>query len=338
MNYRLLGKTGIRVSELCLGTMTFGNEADRTTSFRIMDRFSDDGGNFVDTADIYNKGKSEEILGEWLKTRNREDFIIATKVRFRSGNGPNGIGLTRKHILHSIEKSLERLGTDYVDLLQVHAWDPLTPLEETMSALNSLVQNGKVRYIGASNFRGWQLALSLGISRSRGYAEFVSIQPQYSLLCRSTEFELIPLSMHENLSVLPWSPLKGGLLSGKYSRDAGNMPEDSRIGRMLNRGGSQVFGINEEYTWKVINSLKEVAGAINRTPSQVALNWLLNRDGVTSPIIGARNIAQLEDNLGSTGWALSKSDMDYLGSASKFFVTYPYDEESDNQQKDGRIP
>ena len=338
MNYRLLGKTGIRVSELCLGTMTFGNEADRTTSFRIMDRFSDDGGNFVDTADIYNKGKSEEILGEWLKTRNREDFIIATKVRFRSGNGPNGIGLTRKHILHSIEKSLERLGTDYVDLLQVHAWDPLTPLEETMSALNSLVQNGKVRYIGASNFRGWQLALSLGISRSRGYAEFVSIQPQYSLLCRSTEFELIPLSMHENLSVLPWSPLKGGLLSGKYSRDAGNMPEDSRIGRMRNRGGSQVFGINEEYTWKVINSLKEVAGAINRTPSQVALNWLLNRDGVTSPIIGARNIAQLEDNLGSTGWALSKSDMDYLGSASKFFVTYPYDEESDNQQKDGRIP
>ncbi|MCL5782892.1 MAG: aldo/keto reductase [Candidatus Thermoplasmatota archaeon] len=338
MNYRLLGKTGIRVSELCLGTMTFGNEADRTTSFRIMDRFSDDGGNFVDTADIYNKGKSEEILGEWLKTRNREDFIIATKVRFRSGNGPNGIGLTRKHILHSIEKSLERLGTDYVDLLQVHAWDPLTPLEETMSALNSLVQNGKVRYIGASNFRGWQLALSLGISRSRGYAEFVSIQPQYSLLCRSTEFELIPLSMHENISVLPWSPLKGGLLSGKYSRDAGNMPEDSRIGRMLNRGGSQVFGINEEYTWKVINSLKDVAGAINRTPSQVALNWLLNREGVTSPIIGARNIAQLEDNLASTGWTLNKSDMDYLDSASKFFVTYPYDEESDNQQKDGRIP
>lgn len=338
MNYRLLGKTGIKVSELCLGTMTFGNEAHKATSFKIMDRFSDEGGNFLDTADIYNKGKSEEILGEWLKTRDREEFIIATKVRFRTGNGPNGVGLTRKHILHSIEKSLERLGTDYVDLLQVHAWDPLTPLEETMSALDSIVQNGKVRYIGASNFRGWQLALSLGVSRSRGYAEFVSIQPQYSLLCRSTEFELIPLSRHENISVLPWSPLKGGLLSGKYSRDMDSTPEDSRIGRIMKRGGRQLFGNNEEYTWKVINGLKEVAGRIERSPSQVALNWLLNRVGVTSPIIGARNIAQLEDNLGSTGWTLDNEDMDYLGNVSRFFVTYPYDEESDKQQNDGRIP
>lgn len=221
MELRLLGKTGLRVSELCLGTMTFGRDAGEETAFRIMDEFEASGGNFFDTADVYNQGgRSEEILGKWLSNRNREDYIVATKVRFATSDKPNSVGLTRKHIRHSVEGSLRRLKTDYIDILQVHAWDPpITDLSETLSALQALVdEGGKVLHIGASNFRAWQLMLALSISRENGLSEFVSLQPQYSLLCRATEFELIPpLCVHENIAVLPWSPLKGGVLSGKYT-------------------------------------------------------------------------------------------------------------------------
>ena len=337
MQYRLFGSTGIKVSELCLGTMTFGREADKETSFKIMDRFVEEGGNFLDTANVYNQGVSEEIIGEWLKKMDREDIFIATKVRFPMGESPNSAGLTRKHILKSLKDSLSRLGTDYVDLLQVHAWDPLTPIKETMKSLDSVVENGMARYIGASNFRGWQIAKSLEVSRMNGLHEFASIQPQYSLLCRATEFEILPLSKSENMAVLPWSPLKGGALSGKYSRGARNQGEDNRISENLKMGRKAPWEGNEEYFWKVVEAVRKASELTGKTSSQVALNWLLSNDAVTSPIIGARNLQQLNENILSTGWELDSETLALLDEASRLYVTYPYDASSEEQQMAGRI-
>lgn len=336
MKYRLFGKTGVKVSELCLGTMTFGRYTSKDDSFAVMDRFSEQGGNFLDTANIYNSGASEEILGQWLKGQQRDEYFIATKVRFPTGNGPNSSGLTRKHILQSVKESLKRLGTDYIDLLQVHAWDPLTPVSQTMRALNSLVESGLVRYIGASNFRAWQLALSLNDSRMGGLEEFSSLQPQYNLLTRATEYELIPLCSAEDIAVLPWSPLKGGLLSGKYLKGKKPENDETRIWENVRKGGAAPWEQNEDYVWSVVNAVRKVAEETGKTPSQVALNWLLSKKGVTSPIIGARNLSQLEENLGSAGWKLSREHMDILDEASNLFVSYPYDEESEEQQNYGR--
>src|SRR6516162_205488 len=231
MNYRYLGKTGLRVSELCLGAMTFGreNEATEKESFAMMDRFVSKGGNFIDTANVYGTGISEEIVGRWLKEQNRNDLVIATKVRFPMGEGPNDVGLSRKHVLSAVDASLRRLQTDYIDLYQVHCWDPKTPLEETLSTLNDLTRKGMVRYIGASNFTGWQLQRALDASRENGLEAFVCLQPQYNLLCRSTEWELIPLVLREGLGVIPWSPLRGGWLSGKFKRGMSAPPAGSRI-------------------------------------------------------------------------------------------------------------
>lgn len=336
MDYRVLGKTGIKVSELCLGTMTFGRHTSREDAFGIMDRFAEQGGNFMDTANVYNSGVSEEILGQWLNGQSRDDFFIATKVRFPMGSSPNAAGLTRKHIIQSVKDSLKRLGTDYLDLLQVHAWDPLTPLQETMRALNYVVEAGMVRYIGASNFRAWQLALSLHESRSGGLEEFSSLQPQYNLLTRATEFELMPLCNAENMAVLPWSPLKGGLLSGKYERGKSGSDGESRIWENAKKGRSPPWEKNEDYVWGVVDAVRKISAESGKTSSQVALNWLLSKKGVTSPIIGVRNSSQLEDNLGSTGWALSSEHMALLDNASRLFVTYPYDEASEEQQTAGR--
>ncbi len=338
MKVRLFGSTGIKVSELCLGTMTFGREADRETSYKIMDRFVEEGGNFFDTANVYNNGVSEEIIGEWLKNVDREDIFIATKVRFPMGESPNSAGLTRKHILKSLKDSLIRLGTDYVDLLQVHAWDPLTPVKETMKTLNTVVEQGMARYIGASNFRGWQLAKSLEVSRVNGYHEFSSVQPQYSLLCRATEYEILPLSKHENMAVLPWSPLKGGALSGKYSRESDGHGENNRISENIKMGRKPPWANNEGYFWNVVDAVKKVSESTGKTPSQVSLNWLLSNDAVTSPIIGARNLDQLNENMKSTGWNLDKESLTLLDEASRLYVTYPYDEASEEQQMAGRIP
>lgn len=337
MNYKIFGKTGIKVSELCLGTMTFGRHASKEVAFSIMDRFSEKGGNFMDTANVYNSGVSEEILGEWLKGQQRDDFFIATKVRFPMGESPNAAGLSRKHILQSVRDSLKRLGTDYIDLLQVHAWDPLTPISETLRALNNVVEGGMVRYIGASNFRAWQLALSIHESRIGGLEEFSSLQPQYNLLTRATEFELIPLCLAEDIAVIPWSPLKGGLLTGKYDRDKSGADGESRIWENVRKGRDAPWKVNEDYVWKVVDALKKVAGETGKTPSQVALNWVLSRKGITSPIIGVRNISQLEDNLGATGWKLSSENLKILNNASQLFVSYPYDEASEEQQQSGRV-
>ncbi len=326
MEYRFLGRTGLKVSELCLGTMTFGREADEETSVRILDRFAEAGGNFLDTADVYNQGVSEEIIGRWLKGKRREDFVIATKVRFPMGQGPNDVGLSRKHILAGVEGSLRRLGTDYIDLYQVHCWDQATPLEETLSTLHELVRSGKVRYIGASNFTGWQLQKAIDISKQMGWEPFRCLQPLYNLLDRSTEWELIPVCINEGLGVIPWSPLRGGWLSGKYRRGMEAPPEGTRVQVAERYGWSESWSrYNNDRTWHVIDVLLAVADEVGKTPAQVALNWLLRRPGVTAPIIGVRNLEQLEDNLGAVGWALDEEHMTRLTEASEIEKPYPYE-------------
>jgi aryl-alcohol dehydrogenase-like predicted oxidoreductase len=324
--HRFLGRTGLRVSTLCLGTMTFGRESSEADSHAILDRFVDAGGNFIDTADVYAESASEQIIGKWLARRNRDDVVLATKVRFPMGEGPNDLGLSRKHILSNIDASLRRLQTDYVDLYQVHAWDPVTPLEETLSTLDGLVKAGKVRYIGASNFSGWQLQKAIDISRRNGWEPFVSLQPLYNLLDRYTEWELLPLCQNEGLGVIPWSPLRGGWLSGKYRRGMDEAPQGTRVRKAEEQGWSESWSAyNSERTWSVIDELAAIAKETGKTPAQVALNWVLNRPGVTAPIIGARTMEQLEDNLGAAGWALDEEQMERLNQISELEMPYPYD-------------
>lgn len=332
MKTRYMGRTGLRVSELCLGTMTFGGAADERESFSIMDRYAAQGGNFLDTADVYGRGRSEEIVGAWLKGRRREDFVVATKVRGAMGDGPNDIGLSRKHIRAAVKDSLNRLGTDYIDLYQVHAWDPATPLEETLGTLNDLVREGLVRYLGASNYRAWQLMKANGISRERGWETFVCLQPQYSLLCRATEYELLPLCASEGIGVIPWSPLRGGWLSGKFRRDMGKPPENTRVGNSPDLWSKW----NTDTTWAILDTVRDIAEETGKTPAQVSLNWLLARQEMTAPIIGARNVEQLEDNLGATGWALAAEQVERLNRVSELPVSYPYDQAAEQQQQRGR--
>ena len=321
MELRPLGRTGIQVSELCLGAMTFGREADETTSGAMLDRFLDAGGNFVDTADVYSDGVSEEITGRALGAK-RADVVLATKVRFPTGPGPNDVGLSRRHIRLGVEASLRRLGTDWIDLYQVHCWDERTSLEESISTLNDLVHEGKVRYVGASNFAAWQLAKSIGISALHGWEAFASLQPEYSLITRDIERELLPLCRTEQLAVLPWSPLGGGILTGKY-RPGEDMPAGTR-------GGETEEPITFTYrlddrAWRVVDAVRKVAEATGKTEAQVALNWVVTQRGVTAPIVGARNVTQLDDNLGAVGWTLDKDQRVALTWASAFPRGYPYD-------------
>jgi aryl-alcohol dehydrogenase-like predicted oxidoreductase len=326
MNYRYLGKTGLKVSELCLGAMTFGRETSEENSHQILDRFVEAGGNFVDTADVYSAGASEAIVGRWLKQQTRDDLVIATKVRFPMGRGPNDLGLSRKHILAGVEASLRRLQTDYIDLYQVHCWDHVTPLEETLSTLNDLVRGGKVRYLGASNYTGWQLQKAIDLSRRMGWEPFSCLQPQYNLLCRSTEWELVPVCLNEGLGVIPWSPLRGGWLSGKYRRGMVAPPPGTRVEIAEEQGwGESWSAYNNESTWQVVDALLAVGEDAGKTPAQVALNWLLGQPGVTAPIIGARTTEQLGANLGASGWALSAAQAEQLNQASAAPLPYPYE-------------
>jgi len=326
VEYRFLGATGLRVSELCLGAMTFGRESSEEDSHRMLDRFVDAGGNFIDTANVYSTGRSEEILGRWLAGRKRDDLVIATKVRFPMGTGPNEVGLSRKHILASVEASLRRLRTDYIDLYQVHCWDAITPLNETLSTLNALVQSGKVRYLGASNFSGWQLQKAIDLSRQMGWEPFVCLQPQYNLLTRTLEWEVLPVCQNEGLGVIPWSPLRGGWLSGRFRRGMEGPPSDSRIAVAEERGwGERWSAYNNEHTWSVLDVLFAVSEEAGRMPAQVAINWLLRRPAVTAPIIGARTMQQLEANLGATGWELTPDQVERLNQASDPGLPYPYD-------------
>lgn len=326
MDFRYLGRTGLKVSELCLGAMTFGREATEAESVAMLDRFVEAGGNFIDTANVYTRGASEEIVGRWLKGKQREDFVIATKVRFGMGEGPNDIGLSRKHILAAVENSLRRLQVDYIDLYQVHCWDPGTALAETLSTLDSLVKAGKVRYVGASNFSGWQLQKAVDMSRHNGWEQFVCLQPLYNLLDRNVELELMHVCRNEGLGVIPWSPLRGGWLSGKYARGMAGPIEGTRIDTAQKQGLSEMWDhYANEHTWGVLDELFAVAKAVGKSPAQVALNWLLRQPGVTAPIIGARSLKHLDDNLGAAGWALDAEQVARLDKVSEKALEYPYE-------------
>jgi aryl-alcohol dehydrogenase-like predicted oxidoreductase len=329
MEYRFVGRTGLRVSELCLGAMTFGRECSEELSRQILDRFVAAEGNFIDTADVYSRGASEEIIGRWLKNRDRESLVIATKVRFGTdapnARRPNRFGLSRKHIMAEVDASLRRLQTDYIDLYQVHMWDPDTAFEETLSALDDLVRRGKVRYIGASNYSGWQLQKSIDMSRAAGWEPFTCLQALYNLLDRELEWELLPVCRNEGLGVIPWSPLRGGWLSGKYRRGMAAAPKGTRVGIADEMGWSESWArYANEQTWTVVDTLEALGKETGKSVAQIALNWLLRQRGVTAPIIGARNLDQLDDNLGATGWTLSAEQIERLDRASAVRLPYPY--------------
>ena len=323
MDFRRLGRTGLMVSELCLGCMTFGRELDEEGSKELVGRFLDAGGNFVDTADVYAQGTSEEIVGRSLKGISREEIVLATKVRFPMGEGPNDVGLSRKHVISGCEASLRRLGTAHIDLYQVHCWDVLTPVEETLSALTELVRAGKVRYVGVSNFTGWQLMKSLWVSETRSLERFVCVQPQYSLVERNIEREILPVCQEEGLAVIPWSPLGGGFLSGKYRRGE-EPPEDSRIAEAVESMEEHWNRRATERNWRTLDAVSEISEETGKSYAQISLNWLLRQEGVTAPIIGAKRMEQLEDNLGAVGWALDEGQVERLSKASAIEEVYPY--------------
>jgi len=302
--------------------MTFGRECDEATSRRILDRFLDAGGTFVDTANNYGEpgGQSEAILGKALAGR-RDRVVLATKVRFFTGDGSNDRGLSRRHVRMSVEASLRRLQTDWIDLLQVHSWDPVTPLAETLSTLDALVHAGKVRYIGASNFTGWQLATANGLADQHRWESFISYQGNYSLVGRDLEREVMPYCAYAGMGVLPYGPLGGGLLTGKYR--PGQPPGD---GTRAAGEGLIAEGMSRRMTERAFATadvVREVAAESGRTPAQVALNWVTNRPGVTSSLLGARTVQQLEDNLGSVGWRLEPEHVKRLDQSSRIRVGYP---------------
>jgi aryl-alcohol dehydrogenase-like predicted oxidoreductase len=302
--------------------MTFGNSqwgCDEATSRKIVDRFLDAGGNFIDTADVYSAGVSEEITGRAISDK-RSHVVLATKVAGPMGSGPNDLGVSRKHILDAVDASLRRLGTDYIDLYQVHAYDPTSPLDETLRALDDCVRAGKVRYVGCSNYSAWHLMKSLGLARELGTARFDCLQPQYSLACRYIEREHLPLCLEEGVGVIPWSPLGGGLLTGKIRRGA-ELPKGSRAASdPMNR---ERF-VNER-NLGIAETVVSVAESLGRTPSQVALAWVATRDGITAPIFGARTLEQLEDNLGAADLDLEDEALKRLEEASALPLVYPYD-------------
>jgi aryl-alcohol dehydrogenase-like predicted oxidoreductase len=317
MELRALGRTGVKVSSLCLGTMTFGNEADEAESRRIVDHYLDAGGNFIDTADVYSRGVSEEFVGRALQGR-RDSVVLATKGRMPMGDGPNDQGASRLHLTAAVEASLRRLGTDHIDLYQVHWPDETVAPEETLSALDALVRAGKIRYVGVSNYLGSHLQRALDLCEHHGWAPVVSHQPQYSLLVREIELETLPLCQANGVAVLPWSPLGGGVLTGKY-RAGEPAPAGSRLaepGRPARPPG--------EHEMAVAEAVGAVADAVGRSRAQVALNWVLHSPGVTSPILGARTVAQLTDNLGAEGWRLPDEHVAALDKVSRPKLSYPH--------------
>ena len=322
MRMRKLGRTGLKVSNLCLGAMTFGNEqwgCDESTSRRIVDRFLDAGGNFIDTADVYSSGLSEQITGRALQGK-RDRVVLATKVAGPMGATANDLGVSRKHVLAGIDASLRRLGTDYIDLYQLHAYDPTTPLDEAIRALDDCVRAGKVRYVGCSNYSAWQLMKALALARELGAARFDSLQPQYSLVCRYIEREHLPLCIEEGVGVIPWSPLGGGMLTGKVRR-GGEAPAGSRAAiDPMNRAR-----FSSERNLDIAEAVVGVAESLGRTPAQVALAWTASQPGITSPIFGARTLEQLEDNLGAADLVLDDEARKRLDEASALPLVYPYD-------------
>ena len=316
MEYRNLGRTGLKVSPLCLGTMQFGWTADEAQSFQILDAAFEAGINFIDTADVYSRwaegnpgGVAEQIIGEWMKRSSipRDQIVIATKVRATMGEGPNDQGLSRLHIMNAVEASLTRLGIETIDLYQAHWVDEDTPIEETLRAFDDLVHQGKVRYIGCSNYRAWQLMEALWTSDKYGLARYDSLQPHYNLVHREEfERELEDVCCTYGLGVIPYSPLAGGFLTGKYRKD--HVPESARA-----KGASRYFN---DQNWKLLDKMEAIAKEEGGTISQVALAWLLANPVITSPIIGPRTLDQLNDNLGALDLELSDEQISTLDEAS----------------------
>jgi aryl-alcohol dehydrogenase-like predicted oxidoreductase len=329
MDYRTLGRSGCAVSNLCLGTMTFGQETDEAGSHAQLDAFVEAGGNLVDTADVYSAGTSEQIIGRWFANRPAdltEPVVLATKGRFPTDDFPNGSGLSTRHLTRALDASLRRLGLDAIDLYQVHAFDPLTPLDETLRTLDGFIRAGKIRYYGLSNFTGWQLTKAVHLARAMNLAEPVTLQPQYSLIVREIEWEIVPAVLDVGMGMLPWSPLGGGWLSGKYSRDQ-RPSGDTRLGDDPNRGMEAYERRGTERTWEIIDAVQTVAEARGVSMAEVALAWVTDRPGVTSTILGARTTDQLATNLNAADLHLSEDETAVLDKASDPGATdYPYGE------------
>jgi aryl-alcohol dehydrogenase-like predicted oxidoreductase len=330
MEYRRLGSSGCAVSSLALGTMTFGSETDEPDAYAQLDRFVEAGGTLIDTADVYSSGRSEEIIGRWLAERPAgvtEPIVLATKGRFPMGDSPNGAGLSARHLSRAVDASLRRLGVETIDLYQAHAFDPYTPLEETLRAFDGFVRAGKIRYYGLSNFTGWQLTKVVHLARAMNLAPPVTLQPQYNLLVREIEWEIVPAALDAGLGLLPWSPLGGGWLSGKYKRDE-RPTGATRLGENPNRGMEAYDRRNlEQTTWDVIDAVQTIAEQRGLSMARVALAWVSDRPAVTSTILGARTLKQLEDNLAAAGLHLNDEELAALDKASDPSARdYPYGE------------
>lgn len=323
MEYIYLGKTGLQISALALGTQTFGWNIGEEESKKLLTQYAGAGGTYFDSADSYNNGESERFLGSWLaEVGNRDSYIIGTKVFFSTGEGVNETGASRKHILASVEGSLRRLQTDYIDLLQIHCFDKRTPMEETLSTLDSLVKAGKVRYLGASNYTPSDLVKNLMAARYNHMEPFSALQLEYSLLVRSPEWELIPLCQREGVGMLAWSPLAGGWLSGKYRRSE-SIPKDSRAGRN-DRWDDTAEQRGNEQAYDIIEVLHEIAAEVDSSVSQVSLNWIRQKSKGVIPLIGARTQAQLEENLAAIQWELDEGQLKRLDEVSNIGLPSPY--------------
>lgn len=314
MEQTYLGSSGLVVSELCLGTMTFGDRADLDESRRIVERFREAGGTFFDTADVYVGGRSEEILGQIIGG-DREDVVVATKAFGGTGPGPNDRSSSRRHLVQAVEASLRRLGTDYIDLYQLHVFDATTPLDETLETLEDLVRSGKVLYTGVSNFVGWELERACRLQEARGFSRLVSLQPQYSLIERLVELETLPAAHANNLAILAWSPLAAGFLTGKYRRD-GSSDQPGRFEQFLDNV--------DEAAWRTLDEVRAVADAHDSTPAAVAIAWLLQQR-FTIPIVGATSVGQLDAPLAATALKLEPQELDRLTEISEPRQGYPWD-------------
>jgi aryl-alcohol dehydrogenase-like predicted oxidoreductase len=335
MEYRLLGRSGCAVSALALGTLTFGNETDEAGSFAQLDAFTEAGGTLVDSADVYADGRSEEIIGRWLAARpgRREVVVLATKARFPTDESPNGHGASRRHLSMALDASLRRLNVATIDLYQVHGWDPLTPLEETLRFLDDAVRAGKISYVGLSNVTGWQLQKAVDLAEFRGLSVPVSLQPQYNLLARAIEWELVPACQAAGLGMLAWSPLASGWLTGKYRRGAAP-PEGTRVVQNADEG-MRIWNQrgDAEQTWQVVEAVRKVAEGRGISPAQVAIAWVAARPAVSSVILGARTLEQLAGNLAAADVTLSAEETALLDDASAPPTPdYPYGEKGASQR------
>jgi len=330
MNYKLFGKSGLRVSELCLGTMTFGEQwgwgSSNEESRRIFDAFVNAGGNFIDTADLYTDGHSEELVGEFIKGR-REQFVVATKYTNGKATGnPNAAGNHRKRMHEALNASLRRLNTDYIDVYWVHAWDAFTPVEELMRGLDDIVRAGKVLYVGVSDFPAWVISRANMLAELKGWTPFTGMQMEYNLVERTPERELLPATRELDLAFLAWSPLAGGILSGKYSKKASEQKQSKTSGVQAQRRMDVFWSdLVNERSLGIADRVVEIAREIGRSPAQVALNWLIQRDRRVIPIVGARKLSQFEDNLKCLEFRLDDKQMQRLDELSSIELGFPHD-------------